>query len=181
MPDRRNPYIFTYVLEGFGGELHLIDSGYESDGNWRLLLDSLHSFGLDIDRVASVFVTHLHPDHLGMAERIRSRTGARVRMLRREQEAVLHLAVEEGEIHAICGENGAGKSTLMKILSGVYPHGTYEGEIAYAGETLALVLGEPSYYGRFGFTAAAAAVSTFWRLCQLCTTRYPSRIARIAA
>ncbi len=48
------------------------------------------------------------------------------------------LAVEEGEIHAICGENGAGKSTLMKILSGVYPHGTYEGEIVYAGETLSL-------------------------------------------
>lgn len=100
MPDRRNPYIFTYVLEGFGGELHLIDSGYESDGNWRLLLDSLHSFGLDIDRVASVFVTHLHPDHLGMAERIRSRTGARVRMLRREQEAVLHLAEGVADIEA---------------------------------------------------------------------------------
>jgi putative multiple sugar transport system ATP-binding protein len=48
------------------------------------------------------------------------------------------LAVEEGEIHAICGENGAGKSTLMKILSGVYPHGSYEGDIVYAGETLSL-------------------------------------------
>ena len=36
------------------------------------------------------------------------------------------LEVSRGEIHAICGENGAGKSTLMKVLSGVYPHGTYE-------------------------------------------------------
>jgi len=35
------------------------------------------------------------------------------------------LKVERGEIHALCGENGAGKSTLMKVLSGVYPHGTY--------------------------------------------------------
>ena len=42
--------------------------------------------------------------------------------------------VEEGEIHAICGENGAGKSTLMKVLSGIYPYGTYEGEIYYNGE-----------------------------------------------
>lgn len=44
------------------------------------------------------------------------------------------LKVEEGEIHALCGENGAGKSTLMKVLSGVYPHGTYSGEIFFKGQ-----------------------------------------------
>jgi putative multiple sugar transport system ATP-binding protein len=44
------------------------------------------------------------------------------------------LEVERGEIHAICGENGAGKSTLMKVLSGVYTHGTYEGDIVFEGE-----------------------------------------------
>lgn len=43
--------------------------------------------------------------------------------------------VREGEIHALVGENGAGKSTLMKVLSGVYPAGTYTGEIVYDGET----------------------------------------------
>jgi putative multiple sugar transport system ATP-binding protein len=46
----------------------------------------------------------------------------------------VNLDVREGEIHAICGENGAGKSTLMKVLSGVYPHGTYDGAIVYKGE-----------------------------------------------
>lgn len=44
------------------------------------------------------------------------------------------LEVGRGEVHAICGENGAGKSTLMKVLSGVYPHGTYEGDILFEGE-----------------------------------------------
>ncbi|WP_018133184.1 xylose ABC transporter ATP-binding protein [Effusibacillus pohliae] len=42
--------------------------------------------------------------------------------------------VAKGEIHAICGENGAGKSTLMKILSGFYPHGTYDGTIRIHGQ-----------------------------------------------
>ena len=47
------------------------------------------------------------------------------------------MQVHAAEIHAICGENGAGKSTLMKVLSGVYPHGTYEGEIRFNGEVCA--------------------------------------------
>src|SRR3954451_9529397 len=49
----------------------------------------------------------------------------------------VNLSVRRGEIHAICGENGAGKSTLMKVLSGVYPHGAYDGEIVFEGEPCA--------------------------------------------
>ncbi|MET8231471.1 multiple monosaccharide ABC transporter ATP-binding protein [Micromonospora sp. NPDC005298] len=45
----------------------------------------------------------------------------------------VNLVVRAGEIHAICGENGAGKSTLMKVLSGVYPYGSYDGQIIYQG------------------------------------------------
>lgn len=47
----------------------------------------------------------------------------------------VNLKVREGEIHSICGENGAGKSTLMKVLSGVYPYGSYEGDILFRGKT----------------------------------------------
>src|SRR3712207_9393222 len=46
----------------------------------------------------------------------------------------VNFTVRRGEIHAICGENGAGKSTLMKVLSGVYPTGSYDGEIVYDGQ-----------------------------------------------
>lgn len=46
----------------------------------------------------------------------------------------VNLKVRKGEIHALVGENGAGKSTLMNVLSGIYPYGSYEGDIVYDGE-----------------------------------------------
>ena len=46
----------------------------------------------------------------------------------------VNFKVEEGEIHALVGENGAGKSTLMNVLSGIYPYGSYEGDIIYDGK-----------------------------------------------
>ena len=46
------------------------------------------------------------------------------------------LTVRRGDVHAICGENGAGKSTLMKVLSGVHPHGTYDGSIRFNGNVV---------------------------------------------
>src|SRR5699024_944605 len=46
----------------------------------------------------------------------------------------VNIQVERGEIHGLCGENGAGKSTLMNVLSGLYPYGSYEGDIIYDGQ-----------------------------------------------
>jgi len=48
------------------------------------------------------------------------------------------LKIRRGEVHGLCGENGAGKSTLMKILAGVYPFGSYEGQIVYDNKELKL-------------------------------------------
>ena len=47
----------------------------------------------------------------------------------------VNLEVKEGEVHALVGENGAGKSTLMNVLSGIYPYGSYEGDIIFDNET----------------------------------------------
>ncbi len=80
-----NPFSLCYLIAGDDGSLHLIDTGYDGDENWRLFRRALDGFGLSLDDIASVFVTHLHPDHLGMTERVRAASGARVGMLRREQ------------------------------------------------------------------------------------------------
>lgn len=47
----------------------------------------------------------------------------------------VNISVKRGEIFSVCGENGAGKSTLMNVLSGVYPYGSYDGDIVYDGQT----------------------------------------------
>ncbi len=62
-----------------------------------------------------------------------------------------------GEIHALCGENGAGKSTLIKLLSGVHPHGSYEGDI--------VVDGGPANFARRATPSAPASRSSTrsWR------------------
>jgi putative multiple sugar transport system ATP-binding protein len=70
-----------------------------------------------------------------------SRTKLEMRQITKEFPGVkaldrVDLSVAAGEIHAICGENGAGKSTLMKVLSGVYPHGSYAGDIVLDGQTV---------------------------------------------
>lgn len=80
-----NPFSLCYLIAGDDGSLHLIDTGYDGDENWRLFRAAIDGFGLSIDDIASVFVTHLHPDHLGMTERLRAATGASIGMLRREQ------------------------------------------------------------------------------------------------
>ena len=47
------------------------------------------------------------------------------------------IQLKKGEIHALLGENGAGKSTLMKVISGVYPHGSYSGDMIVNGQKVA--------------------------------------------
>jgi glyoxylase-like metal-dependent hydrolase (beta-lactamase superfamily II) len=87
-----NPFSLCYLIAGDDGSLHLIDTGYDTDENWQLFQDALTGFGLSLDDLASVFVTHLHPDHLGMTERLRHASGARIGMLRREQHGLAAVA-----------------------------------------------------------------------------------------
>lgn len=75
-----------YVFVGDDGGVHVVDPGWESDENIARLRAALNGWGLD--RIDTVVATHLHPDHLGMAERVRNEFGARVVLSHRESDAV---------------------------------------------------------------------------------------------
>ena len=74
------PYSYCYAIESGDGQLHLVDTGVDTDENWSHLLGSLKSIGHSVTDVETVTITHLHIDHAGLAARIRSASGARIRM-----------------------------------------------------------------------------------------------------
>jgi glyoxylase-like metal-dependent hydrolase (beta-lactamase superfamily II) len=82
----RLPWVFSYFIFDSGGDLHLVDAGWDSEPSWEALTNALSQLDASLAQIRSVTVTHFHPDHLGMAARIRSASGARVALLDREQE-----------------------------------------------------------------------------------------------
>lgn len=99
MPGMRPPYAFCYAALSGGGSraVHLIDAGLDSDANWVALSAALAGFDREITDVASVTVTHMHPDHTGLAWRIREASGAAVRMHERDMKALHgHISSDEG-------------------------------------------------------------------------------------
>ncbi len=91
MPIVQPHFTLSYLVRDDDGGIHLVDPGWDSDENWQRLVDALEEVGSATEQVRSVVVTHLHPDHLGMAERVREKTGARVALHRVEQEGIHEL------------------------------------------------------------------------------------------
>ncbi|MBX3091957.1 MAG: MBL fold metallo-hydrolase [Cryobacterium sp.] len=85
-------YTLSYLILDASGAVHVIDAGWDSDTNWATFCETLDTLGRSISDVASVTVTHLHPDHLGMAGRIREASGAPVAIHRAEQEGIRELS-----------------------------------------------------------------------------------------
>lgn len=91
MPSRHIPYSLCYLIVGDDTSIHVIDPGSAVEANFVLLGRALAAVGGGFESVASIVVTHLHPDHLGMAAMLREKTGAPVMLHRVEQEAVGNL------------------------------------------------------------------------------------------
>lgn len=88
LPVKLLPWVFSYLIRDEGGDLNLIDAGWDSEDSWVALTAALSQLGFALDDIRSLTVTHFHPDHIGMAERIRAASGAKVALLAREQETL---------------------------------------------------------------------------------------------
>ena len=88
MPGAHIPYSICYLIVDAQKAFHVIDTGIGSAANLTLLTRAIGALGGTLESVASIVVTHLHPDHLGLAAALREKTGAPVLMHRAEQEAI---------------------------------------------------------------------------------------------
>src|SRR6188472_849274 len=90
VPIPHNPlrYVSVYAFALDGGGLGVLDTGWESDEGWTALTGGLASIGGGVDDVRGVLVTHLHFDHLGLAERVRQASGAWIAMHPADAEVV---------------------------------------------------------------------------------------------
>lgn len=88
IPPGRMPYTLSYALQGSDG-IHLVDPGWDTDGNYERVM----AFAAEVDRpLRSVIITHLHPDHMGLALRLRDRHGLPLVMHAAEQRATVAMA-----------------------------------------------------------------------------------------
>ncbi|WP_167137626.1 MBL fold metallo-hydrolase [Diaminobutyricimonas sp. TR449] len=92
LPAVAPPYTLGYLIVDSADDVHVLDPGWDDAANWSRLEQGLATIGKRPADVASITVSHLHSDHLGMAERLRSASGARVALSRREQDAIDALA-----------------------------------------------------------------------------------------
>jgi glyoxylase-like metal-dependent hydrolase (beta-lactamase superfamily II) len=88
LPPGNVPYTLSYLLADEHDGIHVIDPGPDWDENWGTLGAALAARGKTVTDVASIIVTHLHPDHLGLAGRLRQVSGAPVIMHRSDAAAL---------------------------------------------------------------------------------------------
>jgi len=76
IPDNPLRYVLVYALELDGGGVAIVDAGWDTDEAWGALTSGLATAGGSITDVRAVLVTHIHPDHYGLAGRVREASGA---------------------------------------------------------------------------------------------------------
>lgn len=153
------PYVNCYVFAG-SGPLTLVDPGWADDDGWDALARELSLLGLDLRDVAQVLVTHFHPDHYGLAPRVRACSGAEVRLhpldadiyrdsARDERDSVSRIADFLrwcGAPQAAVGSLSAERSLIGRLKeAGTPDRDLAPGETIEAGDTALEVIWTPGH------------------------------------
>lgn len=121
-------FTLSYLVLDDSGGVHVIDPGWDSDANWHAFETVLAGLGRGIHDVTTVTVTHLHPDHLGMAERVRAASGAVVALHREEQDAIRELTTPAPDEVALARFEawGAPSDRHAELLDAVHRRGAWK-------------------------------------------------------
>jgi glyoxylase-like metal-dependent hydrolase (beta-lactamase superfamily II) len=124
MPNNSLRYVFVYVFETHRG-LYLVDVGWNTDDAYDALRDGLAQMGASIDDVSGMLVTHIHPDHYGLAGRVREASGAWI-ALHPADAALIHDRYEEPEnlldrVEAMLRRVGAPEDEVPTLTSASMP------------------------------------------------------------
>ncbi|KQO03397.1 hypothetical protein ASF21_03650 [Arthrobacter sp. Leaf234] len=109
MPGGHLAYSFTYLLTAGDGGIHVVDPGWDSDGNWERLLAALAVVApgsTGAGAVSGITGTHLHPDHVGLAARLRRASGAPLGMHKDERAALEQHSTRLLDLDAALGRLG---------------------------------------------------------------------------
>src|SRR5579859_3314010 len=126
VPIPNNPlrYVLVYAFETDRGP-YIVDAGWNTDDSYNTLVAGLAQAGFAIGDVQGVLVTHIHPDHYGLAGRIRDAAGAWVglhpadaRLIGERYDRPDHLL---GEIGAMLRRNGAPEEEIANLQSASMP------------------------------------------------------------
>lgn len=116
MPGGHIPSSFTYLLRDNGGGIHVVDPGWDSDDNWARLTSALSTLDITVAGVTSITVTHLHADHLGMADRLRKASGSTLMMHERELRALDVMARPLSDLHELVVQWGVPQDRALELM-----------------------------------------------------------------
>ncbi|MEZ3158903.1 MBL fold metallo-hydrolase [Microbacterium sp. BWT-B31] len=114
------PFSLCYAIEDSRGEVHLVDSGVDTDAAWQAFESGLAEYGHQIDDVASLTATHMHHDHFGLASRLRRSSGAQIRMHQRDAYVQAWLREELDEMLVTWGVPAPVRTQLAPALASIF-------------------------------------------------------------
>lgn len=99
------PYVISYLLLDAHGSVHVVDPGWHGEDNWERFVQGLAQIDLNPSDVKTIVATHMHRDHIGLAERMRCETGAPLAISAAEQDGIRKIAAlsPEHAVHEVAG------------------------------------------------------------------------------